>query len=174
MSSYARRLFWAVALVSSLYCVASASNAATYLYLNSQPGDYVGGGVTQTLTPAEGTFTVSSASSTVSISFKTPDYSQFWELEFGTPQSMKFGKGQYVGAQRTAFRSPMLPGVDVGGDGRGCDTDTGQGASIQFSVRLAAPTSLRSQFPALATAFPLLVWAIPSSSLLRQRSWGRE
>ncbi len=134
MSSYARRLFWTVALVSSLYCVASASNAATYLYLNSQPGDYVGGGVTQTLTPAEGTFTVSSASSTVSISFKTPDYSQFWELEFGTPQSMKFGKGQYVGAQRTAFRSPMLPGVDVGGDGRGCDTDTGQFLVSDFAL----------------------------------------
>jgi hypothetical protein len=77
MYSYARRYLWMAALVCWFSYAASASTATTYPYLNSQPGDYVGGGVTRTLTPADGTFSVSNSSSTVSIFFHTSDYSQF-------------------------------------------------------------------------------------------------
>ncbi len=40
----------------------SASAAQTLLYLNSQPGDYIGQGIQQTLTPADGTFSVQTSS----------------------------------------------------------------------------------------------------------------
>jgi len=128
MYSYARRFIWGLGFVFLCSYIASASTATTYLYLNSQPGDYVGQGVTQTLTAADGTFTVTNNISTseVSVFFNTPGYTQFWTLQFGSPESMKFGSGQYVGAQRTAFRSPTHSGIDVSGDGRGCDGDTGQ------------------------------------------------
>lgn len=134
MYSYARRLLY----ISVFACLFShavfASSASTYLYLNSQPGDYIGGGEMLTLTPADGTFSVTNSSSTVSVSFNTADFSQFWTLDFGSPESVKFAKGQYVGAQRTAFRSPTLPGIDVYGDGRGCNTDTGQFLVSDFAL----------------------------------------
>jgi hypothetical protein len=35
-------------------------------------------------------------------------------------------KAEYEGAQRYAFHSPTKPGIDVSGDGRGCNTDAGR------------------------------------------------
>ena len=134
MSSYARCLFWVAAVVIAFTSAAWAATATTYLYLNSQPGDYIGQGLMQTLTPADGTFTLSNTSSTVSVFFESTDHSQFWDLQFGSPESMKFARGQYVRAQRTAFRSPTRPGIDVGGDGRGCNTDTGQFLVSDFAL----------------------------------------
>jgi hypothetical protein len=106
--------------------------------LISQPGDYVGGGITQTLTPADGTFSVTNSTTDLTISFHTPSYSQFWTLQFGSPKTQKFGRGEYEGATRTAFRSPTRPGVDVGGDGRGCNTDTGRFLVTDFALNADA------------------------------------
>ena len=114
--------------------IASASTPQTFLTLISQPGDYIGGGITQTLTPADGTFSVTNSTTDTSISFHTPSYSQFWTLQFGSPRSQKFGRGEYEGATRTAFRSPTRPGVDVGGDGRGCNTDIGRFLVTDFAL----------------------------------------
>ena len=116
-----------VALLGYVLCgPAFAATPVTVLVLNSQPGDYIGQGQSLSFTPADGTFAVSSSGSTVTLSFHNSDYSQSWYLDFGTPVSGKFAKGEYVGATRTAFRSPTRPGVDVFGDGRGCNTDSGQ------------------------------------------------
>ena len=113
---------------------AFGSTPQTFLTLDSQPGDYIGQGVTQTLTPANGTFTVTNTLDTVSVSFNTPDYSQFWYLDFGSPTTQKFGLGEYEGATRTAFRSPTRPGIDVSGDGRGCNTDAGRFLVSDFAL----------------------------------------
>ena len=133
-----RLRFFAVVLtfVSALLCttVASASTPQTFLTLISQPGDYVGGGTTETYTPSDGTFTVTNTTDTASIQFHTPSYSHFWILQFGSPTSQKFGRGEYEGAQRTAFRSPTKPGIDVGGDGRGCNTTTGRFLVSDFAL----------------------------------------
>jgi hypothetical protein len=55
----------------------------TFITLISQPGDYIGQGITQTLTAADGTFTVSNSANTAYITFHNADYSQFWMLNFG-------------------------------------------------------------------------------------------
>jgi len=122
------------ACISSFSGVAFAATPQTFLTLNSQPGDYIGQGVTQTFTPSDGTFFVSNRSDTVSISFNTATYSQFWYLDFGTATTAKFGYGEYDGAQRTAFRSPTRPGIDVSGDGRGCNADTGRFLVSDFAL----------------------------------------
>jgi len=97
-----------------LFCTfASGTTPQTFLTLNSQPGDYIGQGITQTFTPTDGTFSVSNSTDTVSILFNTSTYSQFWGLDFGSPSTMKFGWGEYDGGQRTPFRSPTRPGIDV-------------------------------------------------------------
>ena len=99
----------------------------TLLYMNSQPGDWVGQGQQYSFTPADGTFVVQGSFNTgIAASFTTPDFSQWWYLDFGPPSALKFLKGEYVGAQRFAFHSPTRPGIDVSGDGRGCNTDAGQ------------------------------------------------
>jgi hypothetical protein len=49
------------------------------LYLNSQPGDYIGQGIQQTLTPADGTFSVQTSSNGgLQVAFNTPNYSSWW------------------------------------------------------------------------------------------------
>ncbi len=120
--------------VSLFSTVASSATPKTFLTLSSQSGDYVGQGITQTFTPADGTFSVSNSSDAVSIGFNTPTYSQFWNLDFGSPSTVKFGWGEYDGAQRTAFRSPTRPGIDVFGDGRGCNTDAGRFLVSDFAL----------------------------------------
>ena len=120
--------------VSLFSAVAFGATPKTFLTLNSQPGDYIGQGINQTLTPADGTFSVSNSSDAESISFHTPTYSQSWYLDFGSPSTVKFGRGEYDGAQRTPFRSPTRPGIDVSGDGRGCNTDTGRFLVSDFAL----------------------------------------
>ncbi len=123
-----------VAFVLLFSAVGVGATPQTFLTLNSQPGDYIGQGITQTLTPADGTFSISNTSNTVSVSFHTPSYSQFWYLNFGSVSTAKFAFGEYEGAQRTAFRSPTRPGIDVSGDGRGCNTDSGRFLVTDFGL----------------------------------------
>lgn len=127
-----RIILLTLSLVSLFSAVASGATRQTFLTLISQPGDYVGQGITQTLTPADGTFSVSNTSDTVSISFNSS--TQFWNLDFGSATTMKFGGGEYDRAQRTAFRSPTRPGIDVFGDGRGCNTDAGRFLVSDFAL----------------------------------------
>jgi hypothetical protein len=122
-----------VALSLSVPLVASADDyplagtPQTLLSMNSQPGDWVGGGQQYSFTPADGTFTVQgSYNNGISASFIAPGYTEWWYLDFGPPSALKFMKGEYVAAQRFAFHSPTRPGIDVSGDGRGCNTDAGQ------------------------------------------------
>jgi hypothetical protein len=67
------RLRISLVIFTSFVCLfsagASGATPKTFLTLNSQPGDYVGQGITQTLTPADGTFSISNSSDAVSISF---------------------------------------------------------------------------------------------------------
>lgn len=125
-----------LSLASLLSPVAYGTTPQTFITLISQPGDYIGQGITQTYTAANGTFSVSNSSDSASVSFHTSDYSQFWYLDFGSPSTGKFGRGEFDGAQRTAFRSPTRPGIDVSGDGRGCNIATGRFLVSDFALNL--------------------------------------
>jgi len=105
---------------------ARAASPATFFTYNSQPGDYIGQGITQTFTPADGTFTVQGNPRGVQVSFHTADYSSDWNLSFGPPSGQGLIHEEYEGAQRFAFHSPTAPGLEVTGDGRGCNTLTGR------------------------------------------------
>ena len=101
------------ALLALLCCssFAAAATPQTYIYLNSQPGDYIGGGLHQTFTSSDGSFSVTPYAGSVTVSFNTPDYSHWWYLDFGAPTTAKFVKSQYDQAQRFAFHSPTKPGL---------------------------------------------------------------
>jgi len=100
-----------------------AASAQTFLNLDSQPGDYVGGGTIQTYTPSDGTFMVQGTSAGIQVAFYTSSYSSFWYLDFGPPVGKTLAKGVYEGAQGVASGTPTL---QVFGDGRGCNTDSGR------------------------------------------------
>jgi len=68
-----RITFVIVCLQSLLSSVAAGATPQTFLTLNSQPGDYIGGGITQTFTPADGTFSVSNSSDAVRGDFEDCD-----------------------------------------------------------------------------------------------------
>lgn len=105
---------------------------STMLEFRSEPGDYIGGGVTRRWTPADGSFTISGGGSKVDVSFIAPGYSVWWYLDFAAPIGKQLVPGPFEGATRYPFQSPMAPGLDVSGDGRGCNRSTGR-----FDIRQA-------------------------------------
>jgi hypothetical protein len=105
--------------------LAAAGTPQTFLILNSQPGDYIGQGQYQVFTTSDGTFTAQSTyRGGVAVSFQGGNSD--WSLYFGPPDADKFVRAEYEGIQRFAFHSPGKPGMDVYGDGRGCNMDTGR------------------------------------------------
>jgi prepilin-type processing-associated H-X9-DG protein len=77
-----------------------------------------------------GTFTTSQATAdTVRIWVEPSDPAQglWWDVELSSRElGQPLGTQVYLGAQRAPFASPGHPGIDIGGDGRGCNTISGR------------------------------------------------
>src|SRR5262249_7447278 len=99
----------------------------TFLFLNSQPGDFVGQGQRTTLTPADGQFTAGrNFDNGVSISFfSSANPGIFWFTDFAAPFNAVLTPGFYANATRFPFQAANEPGLDVSGEGRGSNTLTG-------------------------------------------------
>lgn len=99
----------------------------TALYYFSQPGDYIGGGLEQTLTPENGNFGISSNfNGGVNFSINNfnssePDNFIWWNLEFAAPQRTALIPGLYDRAIRYPFQPSNRPGLSFSGNGRGCN-----------------------------------------------------
>jgi hypothetical protein len=114
-------------LVLLLLWPVSSQAQTTLLVLESEPGDSVGGGVNQTFTLADGTFNaIRNFDGGVNVSFSSPDFSHWWYLDFAAPGKVPLTPGVYEGATRFPFQEPDAPGLDVSGDGSGCNTLTGR------------------------------------------------
>lgn len=99
-------------------------SAATFIQLNSQPGEYIGGGITQRFTPIDGLISASgNINDGVNITFRGDN---IWDLGFAPPQGSSLIPGIYEGATRLPFKEPNEPGIEVAGAGRGCNTLTGK------------------------------------------------
>ena len=104
------------------------------------PGDYISGNREYRVGPAHGTWTGFVTHRTdegiplgVRISFISNDLNNqitgsSWFLEFHVIDipGATFGVGRYTDAMRAPFTDPGHPGLSVTGDGRGCNTNTGQ------------------------------------------------
>ena len=102
-----------------------SDGGVTSLRLDSQPGDPFLGGHLFVFTPSDGTFVGSqSFSNSVSVNFHTPSYERWFYLNFAAPQGQHLSAGTYTGAMR--FSGPGVAGLDISGDGVGCNTTTGQ------------------------------------------------
>jgi hypothetical protein len=138
-----------VPLVAAMLAYAGPAQAqTTSLTLNSQPGDFIGQGQTLTLTTNDGTFTArQNTPNSVSIFFLGFQLGSFWLLDFAAPQGVPLSVGIYDGATRFPFQAPTGPGLDVAGDGRGCNTLTGRFEVLQIAVDAAGNvTSFAADF----------------------------
>ncbi len=121
-----RTLVWGLALFFAWALVSPATAAETSLTMISDSGDYIGGGQQQFYTLSDGVFGASwNGGSHVSLNFHTPSYSHWWYLDFAAPSGQALAVGSYYGATRYPFQAADVPGLDVSGDGRGCNTLTG-------------------------------------------------
>jgi hypothetical protein len=101
--------------------VTAPASSDLQVLFDSDSGDYIGGGQHIIFTSG---ITVSAHGGRVKVDIS--DKSTWFNLEFEVPNNVKtFAVGNYANAERAAFRSPMRPGLDIGGDGRGCNTLTG-------------------------------------------------
>ena len=124
------RLFGALALALGGFVSAPAAYAqTTSLIMTSEPGDWVGSGQSYNFTPAAGTFDVYAnpasawAGQQVRLFFHTPDYSHFFGVHLSAPIGQSLVPGVYSNATR--FSTAAAGGIDVFGDGHGCNATSG-------------------------------------------------
>jgi hypothetical protein len=112
-----------VATASALVLPVSGS----FLYLNSQPGDFVGRGLRQLYMSSDSAIQgwLPQGGDTFRADI-TQGTTHYWRVFLAAPAGVPLAVGTYTGAARSAFRPAGTPGLDVSGDGRGCNTLTGQ------------------------------------------------
>ncbi len=114
----------------------------TFFSFTSEAGDYIGGGDVRRLLPPYKTFTASCSGNQVQFGF-WDDAGRSWQAHFQAPKGVPLRVGTYEGATRSSFQRDTDPGLDIYGEGRGCNTLTGR-----FTVREAdfSPSGQVRQF----------------------------
>jgi hypothetical protein len=96
--------------------------SGNFLYVNSVPGESVGGGVEALYTAATSTLT---ASFSDYFRGSVAQGSHTWSVEIASPQGQALAAGSYVKAIRASART-VMPGIDIRADGRSCADITGK------------------------------------------------
>jgi len=116
-----------LALLQLCILTSQAAFARTVLILKSQPGDYIGQGERTVYRLTDGWFTVRPQyGGGFQVYFRTLDNGAWWYLRFVPPAGKSLAIGHYEDAHRVPFQSPMKPGLDISGNGRGCNQLTGR------------------------------------------------
>lgn len=99
-------------------CFSFGVNANSFISLESDQGDFIGSGQTQTLT---GDFFISIDESRVFINHESG-----FNFSFDAPDDRTLEIGTYLSAERSPFRGSLNPGIEVTSSGRGCNTIDGE------------------------------------------------
>jgi hypothetical protein len=102
---------------------AHAAGPVTEFSFVSSPGDYIGAGVTRDYVSP--TATITAVGSLGGISMHVSSGSDNWTVQLSAPPESQLHPGSYPNAQRSSFRTAGHPGVDVYGNGRGCNQVVG-------------------------------------------------
>lgn len=97
-------------------------DADTFIALDSETGDYIGGGVVHQYIPEAGT--ISSTSNLQSpdvISVRFNDDDDRWSMEIAAPNGEALAVQSYLNAERYPFQMIEAPGFSFTGNGRGCN-----------------------------------------------------
>ena len=116
----------ALAILLALVLAPSALAAqATSVVMLSDSGDYIGGGVPRWYHPGNAQISVTGSTGHLTVNVSGGNLGDYFNLDFAAPPGQALAPGTYVGAQRAPFREAGRPGIDIGGDGRGCNTIEG-------------------------------------------------
>jgi hypothetical protein len=116
-----------------------SSPAQTLYQYNSQPGDYIGGGISNSYTPANATIGLSGSANSVFFYVNTAIES--WSIPLTAPVGEQLHPGTYYNAEG-AFQTGRAPGLYVSGDGRGCDQIYGTFAINQIATDVSGNVTL--------------------------------
>jgi Ca2+-binding RTX toxin-like protein len=126
------------ALAIAVVAVALAPGAASAASLDHvtmySDGDYIGGGQQRFYFPGNGEITVGGSTSYLTVGVSGGSLGDAYSLEFAAPPGEVLVPGVYDKAQRAAFREAGRPGIDIGGDGRGCNEVSGRFEVKDFAV----------------------------------------
>lgn len=95
-------------------------SSGSFLYLISEAGDWVGQGQEQLFTTANSTIGGALRGSTFGAAVYLAN--TFWSVGVAAPEGQPLVVGSYSGAYRLPFRPAGSPGLEVYGEGRGCNT----------------------------------------------------
>ncbi len=114
-----RHVFLGCRILSAVFFlgVSAHASAGTSVQIISQPGDYIGQGAQQTFT----TVTAGTLQSQTVLTFRAGGFNYTFEAPSGL-----LLPGVYEGATRYPFNSTGVAGLDVSGNGRGCNELTGR------------------------------------------------
>jgi hypothetical protein len=116
------------------------------IFYNGDAGDYIFSGM-ETITQGQWSATSSSTNVHVSVTPTDPSQGLWWDLYFDSSQlSMPLAPQVYTEAERWPFESPGHPGLDVSGDGRGCNTVTGSFQIEDLTLTSGTLTSFTATF----------------------------
>ena len=94
-----------------------------YVYLESQPGDYIGQGETYLYTPVDSVLTADAEGARLTVSV---DGDEYWDGTFEAMNTLsRLEVGYYGDLQRFPFNNPVNGGLSWSGEHRGCNTLTG-------------------------------------------------
>jgi hypothetical protein len=120
-----------VVLAPALTAPGSAAAQSAFLYMGSQRGEYIGQGGEWRYTQEDASFQVHYGrlgDDPFALSIEVDNASDGrnpWNVLLAAPGGRALTPGRYVDAQRTPFRDPGYPGLDVSGDARGCNVIDG-------------------------------------------------
>lgn len=102
-------------------------DSGSFLYLHGEAGDYIVGPTEELYTYQDAQISASANyDGGVSGSVTSTDGSHWWYLDFAAPNGEPLTVGSYTGAVRFPFQEAHQAGLALYGDGRGCNTLTGQ------------------------------------------------
>src|SRR5205807_6754995 len=122
----------------------STPSAGSYVYLNSDPGDYIGLGQTNSYTPTNSTIAVAANGGHLSV---TVNGVQGWTGDFQAMNTLsQLQPGYYGDLRRYPFQNPVKGGLDWSGEGRGCNTLLGWFAIDRVTYANGSLTALDLRF----------------------------
>lgn len=111
----------------------ATSGPAFVVTMFSDHGDYIGAGRPQEFDQTNTAISGSLSPGGISLSLSGGTSGTNWSVVIDPPTGSTFKVGYYSGAQRAEFKTAGHPGLDITGDGRGCNTVSGA-----FEVRRLA------------------------------------
>ena len=114
---------------------AASAAGANGVVMYSESGDYIGGGQNRVFHSGNAQIGVSGSTAYLTVSVSGGNFGDSYSMDFAAPPGETLAPGVYDKAQRAAFREQTRPGIDIGGDGRGCNTISGRFEVKDIAVR---------------------------------------